>query len=106
MARNVRTHAPASLTAPRRADYAEVWDVQREVVLLTAQLLNERDVLTTWQRRLQLRITYEKTHDGQSQVPQLRQATAQCHARLLNLEQRLIDARHLLRVLLARQDAR
>ncbi len=106
MARNVRTHGPASLTAPRRADYAEVWDVQRNVVILTTQLLNERDVLTTFQRRLQLRLVYEKSHAEASQLPALRQACAAAHARMADLERRLIDARHLLRILRARQDAR
>src|SRR6266566_9106365 len=85
MARNVRTHAPASLTAPRRADYAEVWDVQRDVVLLTAQLLNERDVVSTWSRRLQLREAWEKSHAGQSQLRELRQACAAAHARMADL---------------------
>jgi len=106
MARHVRTHAPASLTAPRRADYAEVWDVQRDVVLITQQLVSERGALSTWQRRLQLRTAYEQTHSGQSQLPALRQVTAACHARVRALEDRLADARHLLRILRARQDAR
>src|SRR2546422_7246597 len=104
MARNSRTASPAHTAAPRRADYAEVWDVQRNVVLLTTQLLNERDVLTTWCRRLQLRETWEKSNAGQSQLRELRQATAAAHARVLDLEQRLLDARRLLRVLRARQD--
>ena|SRR2546428_6323790 len=104
MARHVRKASPAHTAAPRRADYAELFDVQRDVVLLTTQLLNERDVLTTFQRRLQLRITHEKMHGGASQLPALRQACAAAHARVLDLEQRLIDTRHLLRVLRARQD--
>jgi len=104
MARHVRTHGPAHIAAPRRADYAETWDVQRTVVLLTTQLLNERDVLTTFQRRVSLRVTWEKSHSGTSELPVLRQACAAAHARVLELENRLIDARHLLRVLRARQD--
>ncbi len=101
-----RTHGPYS-TQPRRGPYdAEVWDVQRDIVLLTAQLVAERGALETWQARLQRRLVYEKSHAGQSQVPALRQQCAATHVRVVELEQRLIDARHLLRVLLARQDAR
>jgi hypothetical protein len=106
MARHSRKASPAHITAPRRADVAEVFDVQRDVVLLTTQLVSERGALETWQRRLQLREAWEKSHGGQSQLPALRQATAACHARVLDLERRLIDGRHLLRILRARQDAR
>jgi|SRR5438128_7092231 len=106
MARNVRTAGPYS-PQPRRGRYdTATWDVQRSVVLLTTQLQNERDVLTTWQRRLALRVGWEKLHGGQSQLPALRQACAACNCRVLELEQRLIDTRHLLRVLRARQDAK
>ena len=104
MARPVRKAAPAHVAAPRRADYAELFDVQRDVILLTTQIEAERGALSTWCRRLSLRVSWEKVHGGQSELPQLRQATAACHARLLTLEKRLIDVRHLLRILRARQD--
>ena len=106
MARHVRKTAPAHIAAPRRADYAEVWDVQRDVILLTTQLEAERGALETWQTRLQRLLEREKAHGGQSQLPALRQACAACNCRVLELEQRLIDTRHLLRVLRARQDAK
>ncbi len=106
MARPVRKAAPAHVAAPRRADYAELFDVQRDVILLTTQIEAERGALSTWQRRLQLRTAYEKSNAGQSQLQVLRQACASCHARVLDLEGRLLDARRLLRILRARQDAK
>ncbi len=106
MARHVRKASPAHVAAPRRADYAEVWDVQRTVVLITTQLDSERLALETFQRRLAQRTAYEQSHSVPTQLPGLRQATAAVHARVLELEQRLLDTRHLLRVLRARQDAR
>ncbi len=106
MAQRGRTAGPYS-PQPRRGRYdSDTWDVQRTVILLTTQLQNERDILTTFQRRLQLRVGWEKVHVGASQLPALRQACAACNCRVIELEKRLIDARHLLRILRARQDAR
>ena len=106
MARHVRKASPAHSAAPRRADVAEIFDVQRDVILITTQLLSARGELSTWVRRLQLRESWEKVHGGQSQLRELRQACAAAHARMADLECRLIDARHLLRILRARQDAK
>ncbi len=106
MARSSRQSGPYS-TQPQRGTYdADRWDIQRSVVLLTTQLEAERGALETFQARLQLRLVYEKTYGGQTQLPLLRQECAAAHARVLDLEGRLLDARHLLRVLRARQDAR
>ena len=106
MARNAHKASPYS-TQPRRGTYdAERWDVQRGIVLLSTQLEAERGALETWKARLARRLVHEKSHAEASQLPVLRQVTAACHARVLDLERRLLDTRHLLRVLRARQDAR
>jgi hypothetical protein len=105
MARPMRKVVPYAVQ-PRRADGTpEVWDVQRDIILLTTRLTAERDALTNWQRRIALRATWESRHAGATQLPLLRQETAATHARVLELERRLLDARRLLRILLARQDA-
>ena len=104
MARSSRPTGPYSAQPRRGHFHADRWDVQRDVVLLTTQLLSERGALTTWQRRLALRVTYEQSHDGQSQLPVLRQACAEVHARVLDLEHHLADAMRQLRILRARED--
>ena len=106
MARNIRKAGPYS-TQPRRGTYdAETWNAQRDVVLITTQLEAERGALETWKARLAHRLVYEKSHAGQSQLRELRQACAACNCRVIELERRLLDIRHLLRILRARQDAR
>ncbi len=106
MVQRGRTAGPYS-PQPRRGRYdTATWDAQRTVILITTQLETERGALATWCRRLELRITHEKINGGASQLPALRQECAACNCRVLELEQRLIDTRHLLRVLRARQDAK
>jgi len=78
-----------------------LWVVQREVILLAAQLDAEKGALETWVRRLELRLDYEWTHGGTSQLPAIRQATAACHTRVLELGRRLADAKVRLRALRA-----
>jgi hypothetical protein len=90
-----------STTPRRRPHYREMWDAQREVALLTAQLASERSALETWQRRLELRTEYEKVYNGITHLPVLRQATAACNLRVIELERRLAEAQHELRVLRA-----
>jgi hypothetical protein len=93
-------------SAWRRKEPAEVSDTKRQIVLLTARLASEREALVTWELRLEQRRVYEQFHKCQSQVPQIRQECAATHARVLELERRLVDLRREARQLLARQDAK
>jgi len=76
-----------------------VWGAQREIALLRTQLDSERLALETFQRRLAQRTAYEQSHSVPTQLPGLRQATAAVHARVLDLERRLLAAQVQLRVL-------
>jgi hypothetical protein len=101
MARYARKPDRHSAPPRRKRHYREIWDLHREVALLTAQLASERSALETWLRRLELRTEYEKVYNGATHLPVLRQATAACNVRVLDLEQRLAEVQHELRVLRA-----
>lgn len=101
--KQTRSHSTRPLS---KGMYADVWDVKRDIVLLTTRLASERAALETWQRRLTLASSGAQEGPGASQLAQLRQETAACHAMVLEIERRVADARHLLRQILARQDAK
>jgi hypothetical protein len=99
MAHRVHRSRPGRGRPQRPHIHRQVWEVQREIALLTAQRRSEQDALATWQRRLELRVDWERTHAGASQIPQLQQACAAAHALVVELERKLLDAQVRLRTL-------
>lgn len=79
------------------------WDLTRTIHLLEYRLTSEQRSLETWQLRLVLRTAYEERHAEPTQLPAIRQMCASTHARVLDLERELAEARVALRRRSSRQ---